>query len=79
MKMDQMKDDRAEKAFQHFFLEELLTRLSQREQLVIRLRYYADLTQTEVAERLGVSQVQVSRMEKKIFQRMRGWIPVSLN
>lgn len=72
MKVDQMKDDRAEKAFQHFFLEELLTRLSEREQLVIRLRYYADFTQTEVAERLGVSQVQVSRMEKKILQRMRG-------
>lgn len=77
--MDQMKDDRAEKAFQHFFLEELLTRLSEREQLVIRLRYYADFTQTEVAERLGVSQVQVSRMEKKILQRMHSWMPVSSN
>ena len=79
MKMDQMKDDRAEKAFQHFSLDELLTRLSEREQLLIRLRYYADFTQTEVAERLCISQLQVSRMEKKILQRMRGWIPVSSN
>lgn len=75
--MDQMRDERAEKAFHHFFVEELINRLDEREQLLIRMRFFSDFTQTEVAQRLGVSQVQVSRMEKRILERMRGWIPAS--
>nr|MDE7047363.1 helix-turn-helix domain-containing protein [Lachnospiraceae bacterium] len=38
---------------------------------LIRLRYYQDKTQTEVARVLGISQVQVSRLEKKILLNMR--------
>ena len=38
---------------------------------LIELRYYKELTQTQVAEELGISQVQVSRQEKKILQAMR--------
>lgn len=76
--MDQMRDERAERAFGSYGIEELLLKLDERERLVIRLRYFSDFTQTEVAERLGVSQVQVSRMEKKILARMRGWLPTSV-
>ncbi|WP_342525754.1 SigF/SigG family RNA polymerase sporulation sigma factor [Chryseomicrobium sp. FSL W7-1435] len=75
--MDQMRDDRAEKPFHYYFLTELIERLEPREQLLIRMRFYSDFTQTEVAARLGVSQVQVSRMEKRILERLRGWIPAS--
>ena len=35
------------------------------------MRYYEDKTQTQVAEKIGISQVQVSRLEKKILQKLR--------
>ena len=38
---------------------------------VICMRYFCDMTQTEVAKRLGISQVQVSRMEKRILHRLK--------
>lgn len=75
--MDQMRDDRAKKAFHYYFLTEFIERLEPKEQILIRMSFYSDYTQTEVAARLGVSQVQVSRMEKRIFERLRGWIPAS--
>jgi RNA polymerase sporulation-specific sigma factor len=46
--------------------------LDERERLIVYLRYYKDQTQSEVALRLGISQVQVSRLEKKILQQMKG-------
>jgi len=46
-------------------------KLPKREQLIIFLRYYQDQTQAEVAARLNISQVQVSRLEKKILRMMR--------
>ena len=45
--------------------------LDEREKLIVYLRYYKDQTQSEVAARLGISQVQVSRLEKKILQQMK--------
>lgn len=55
-------------------LREALTQLTEREQLVINLRYFRDLTQTEAAEELGVSQVQISRIEKKVIEKLRNLI-----
>ena len=52
-------------------LEQLLNELSEMEKELIQLRYYEDKTQVQVAEKLGISQVQVSRLEKKILVRMR--------
>ena len=49
----------------------LMDGLSEKEQQIIILRYYKEKTQTEVARMLGISQVQVSRMEKKILLYMR--------
>ena len=45
--------------------------LPEQEKILIRLRYYEDQTQAQIAKKLGISQVQVSRMEKKILIRMR--------
>ena len=45
--------------------------LNEREQKIIILRYYRDRTQSEIAKSLGVSQVQVSRLENKIIEKMR--------
>ena len=51
-------------------IEDAISRLSDREQSVIRLRYYHSLTQDKTAKILGISQVQVSRIEKKALQAM---------
>ncbi len=69
--MDQIADDSESAWFDKLALKEAIHRLSEREQLIVYLRYYKDQTQAEVAKRLGVSQVQVSRLEKKIILRMR--------
>lgn len=52
-------------------LRQAIIRLEEREATVIKLRYYHDLTQERVARVLGVSQVQVSRIEKKALQHLR--------
>ena len=52
-------------------LKQLIDELPEQEKILIRLRYYEDQTQAQIAQKLGISQVQVSRMEKKILIRMR--------
>lgn len=52
-------------------LRELFSVLSERERQVLFLRYFQDRTQSEVGQRLGLSQVQISRIEKKALLRMR--------
>lgn len=52
-------------------LKELISELETRERQIIILRYYKDKTQTEVAKTLGITQVQVSRIEKRILSEMR--------
>jgi len=52
-------------------LKQLLEGLESRERELIQMRYFQNKTQTEIAGILGISQVQVSRMEKKILLRMR--------
>ena len=52
-------------------LSELFSLLSERERQVLYLRYFRDRTQAEVGKRLGLSQVQISRIEKKALLRMR--------
>lgn len=52
-------------------LNDLIKSLNEREQKIIMLRYYKEKTQSEVAKILGITQVQVSRLEKKILLNMR--------
>lgn len=52
-------------------LKEVLNTLEQRERQIIIMRYFQRKTQTEVAEKLGLSQVQISRIEKKVLKVMR--------
>ena len=65
------KRDENEKLLNHMLLQQLMAELGEEEKRLITLRYFQDKTQMEVAKKLGVSQVQVSRMEKKILIRMR--------
>lgn len=57
--------------FDKLTLQEAIRGLNDRERLIVYLRYYKDKTQSEVADRLGISQVQVSRLEKKILKDMK--------
>ncbi|MEH7222837.1 RNA polymerase sporulation sigma factor SigF [Bacillus sp. JJ1566] len=69
--LDQIADNNETKWFDKIALKEAIRELDERERLIVYLRYYKDQTQSEVATRLGISQVQVSRLEKKILQQMK--------
>lgn len=60
-----------EELMNRLFLQQLLDTLDERDRMLITLRYYENKTQNQVAELLGISQVQVSRLEKKILRRMK--------
>lgn len=65
-------DFEKEKLLNHMMLGQLLDNLPDKERELIRMRYFQEKTQSEIASCMGISQVQVSRMEKKILLRMRG-------
>lgn len=52
-------------------LKEAIGKLPERERKIVFLRYFRDLTQSEVARRIGVSQVQISRIEGKIMEKFK--------
>lgn len=65
------RKDSHEMLLNHMLLEQLLAELGDTERRLIELRYFKDKTQTQVAGELGISQVQVSRLEKRILMGMR--------
>ncbi|MGN0333931.1 MAG: SigF/SigG family RNA polymerase sporulation sigma factor [Lachnospiraceae bacterium] len=65
------KEREEDKLLNRMFLKDLLTSLDKEERRLIYLRYFADRTQSQVGEEMGISQVQVSRLEKKILKRLR--------
>lgn len=65
------KESDHDKIMNHVMLEETMNILEKDEKTIIEMRYFQEKTQSEVAKILGISQVQVSRMEKKILLRMR--------
>ncbi|MBQ9765659.1 MAG: SigF/SigG family RNA polymerase sporulation sigma factor [Lachnospiraceae bacterium] len=74
--IDKLKErtDENEKLLNSIALEQILGILSENERRLIELRYFKEKTQVEVARELSVSQVQVSRMEKKILLKMREYL-----
>ena len=65
------KEGREEKVLNRLLLTQLLGELGKEERQLLYLRYFADKTQTEIGAELGISQVQVSRMEKRILRELR--------
>lgn len=63
--------DEMEKKINSIFLKQMLEELDDKSRKLIQLRYFQDKTQMEVAEILGISQVQVSRLEKKTLLKLR--------
>lgn len=69
-KLAETKDE-SDNLIDKLALKEVIASLDEKEQEIIRLRYFKDRTQTDIAKELGISQVQVSRMEKRILKIMR--------
>ena len=69
-KLAETKDE-SEDLVDRLALKEIIASLDEKEQEIIKLRYFKDKTQTDIAKELGISQVQVSRMEKRILKIMR--------
>ena len=74
--MDQISDkkNREENWVENLSLREAINRLNQRERHIIDLRFYEGKTQMEVAQEIGISQAQVSRLEKNALKAMRNYL-----
>ena len=74
--MDQLSDSNSsdEIWLENIVLREAMGRLTERERTIIHLRYYKNKTQMEIAEEIGISQAQVSRLEKGALAHMRAQI-----
>ncbi|ABK61143.1 MULTISPECIES: RNA polymerase sporulation sigma factor SigF [Clostridium] len=66
-----LKDESEIDELDKIALKEALSKLDQRSRQIIILRYFKDITQVKVAKMLGISQVQVSRIEKKVLKTMK--------
>lgn len=71
--MDQISDERQRDAqwVDHIALREAMKKLNAREKLILSMRFFEGKTQVEVAEEIGISQAQVSRLEKAAIQQMQ--------
>ncbi|GFN35979.1 RNA polymerase sigma factor [Tepidimicrobium xylanilyticum] len=71
--MDQVKDEKSEDEvwLQGIAIKDAINKLNKREKLILNLRFYEGKTQMEVAEEIGISQAQVSRLEKNALKQMR--------
>ena len=71
MLVDRVENIENEDFVEKFALKDLINSLNSRDKQIILMRYFYDKTQSEIAQRLGVSQVQVSRLENKILENLR--------
>ncbi len=60
--------------FEHLALREAMEQLPEREREILRLRFFGDMTQTQISSRLGVSQVHVSRLERRALSQLREYL-----
>lgn len=66
------RENKNDKLIDHIILEDVLKTLDEKERQIIHMRYFEDKTQSQIAQVMGISQVQVSRLEKKILKNLRG-------
>lgn len=67
----EQQSDLIEQTVDNIYIQELLQKLNEQERKLIELRYFQNQTQAVIAGIMGISQVQVSRMEKKILEKIR--------
>ena len=69
--IEHLPTDEDKKMLDKIILKDMLSKLQPREQKIVILRYFRDMTQGEIAIKLGVSQVQISRLETRILNKLR--------
>ena len=71
--MDQLTDEKNTDEIwtEHVALSEAMEKLGEREKRILFLRYYEGKTQTEISQEVGISQAQVSRLEKNAIENIR--------
>lgn len=67
-------ENEEEKVIDNLLLKQVLDKLEKRERQIIILRYFEDKTQSEIGDILNISQVQVSRIEKKVLSKLKSYI-----
>jgi RNA polymerase sporulation-specific sigma factor len=74
--MDQINDEKNQDLYwlENIAIQDALRKLSNREKLILNLRFYAGKTQMEVAKEIGISQAQVSRLEKAALNHIRKYL-----
>ena len=74
--MDQISDEKSQDSqwLEGISIREAMAKLSERERMILRMRFFEGRTQMEVAEEIGISQAQVSRLEKTALKHMRRYI-----
>ena len=74
--MDQISDkkNKEENWVEDLALQDAINRLNDREKYIINLRFFEGKTQMEVAEEIGISQAQVSRLEKSALRSMKNYL-----
>ena len=73
-KISQKGEAEEDKVVDNILLKEVLGKLEKRERQIIMLRYFEDKTQSEIGQILDISQVQVSRIEKKVLHKLKSYI-----
>lgn len=68
---DKKNNEKFEKIINSMTIQKIIGELGEKESQIIKMRYFQDKTQTEIANKLGISQVQVSRLEKKILLELK--------
>ena len=69
--IDRFDGEQNEDFVEKFALKDMIDSLDERDKKIILMRYFYDKTQSEIAKRLGVSQVQISRLENRILENLR--------
>ena len=70
--MDKISDDYNEAdLLNNLALKEAINKLDPKERKIIILRYFKDMTQSQISQVMGISQVQVSRIEKRVLNKIR--------
>ena len=69
--IEHLPTDEDKKMIDKVILKDMLRQLTPREQKIVILRYFRDMTQGEIAIKMGVSQVQISRLENKILKKLK--------
>ena len=69
--MDQISSESDDSWLEEILIKEQIKKLSEKEKLILSLRFLSGFTQTKVAEKLNISQAQVSRIEKNAIKKIR--------